>query len=132
MKAGVFLACFLLAAGGLAVANPSTATPVVVNYGTFPVTVGGASYDLITIVQDFPPGTGIPMHRHGGYLVVTVVSGELTLHDKGIDRVIKTGESFTESPGNLHYVTNDGSSQVRIAVSVLLPKGAEITTMAPN
>jgi quercetin dioxygenase-like cupin family protein len=58
-----------------------------------------------------------------------LITGALTLHESGGDRVIKAGESFTESPGNVHSVVNAGPGPARIVVSVLLPKGAEITTM---
>jgi quercetin dioxygenase-like cupin family protein len=121
----LFLGLFL-ASTVVAMAAPS---PVVVDSGTCSVTVGGAEYDLITIVQDFPAGAGIAAHQHGGNLLVTVITGALTLHESGGDRVVKAGESFTESPGNTHSVVNAGPSQARIAISVLLPKGAELTTM---
>jgi quercetin dioxygenase-like cupin family protein len=110
-------------------ANPAAPSPVVVNYATYPLTVGAAQYDLITIVEDFPTGSGIATHVHGGNLIVTVMSGALTLHEYGGDKVVKAGESFTEGPGNRHSVVNAGPGPVRIAISVLLPKGAEITTM---
>jgi quercetin dioxygenase-like cupin family protein len=135
MKTLVVLFGLLLAASAIAAAAPATtdaATPTVVNYAEYPLKVGGSDYTLITIVQDFPPGTGIAPHRHGANLLVTVMSGALTLHERGGDRVVKAGESFTESPGNVHSVDNMGPDPVRIAVSVLLPKGQEITTMVSD
>jgi quercetin dioxygenase-like cupin family protein len=43
--------------------------------------------------------------------------------------VVKTGESWTEKPGDIHAVINGGSVTTRVAVSILIPKGAEVTTM---
>ena len=76
--------------------------PVIVQMAKFPITVGGAEYDLLTIIQDFPARAGIGTHKHGGYVLVTVLSGEITLREKGYERVVKTGESWTENPGDVH------------------------------
>jgi quercetin dioxygenase-like cupin family protein len=103
--------------------------PVVVNMSKFPITVAGGDYDLLTIIQDFPAGGGIANHKHGGYVLVTVLSGEMTLREKGIERVIKTGESWTEHPGDVHAAVNAGTVTTRVAISILIPKGAEVTTM---
>ncbi len=42
---------------------------------------------------------------------------------------IKTGESWTERPGDVHSVVNAGTDTARLAVSILTPKGAEVTIM---
>ena len=111
--------------GGTAVA-PS---PVVVNMSKFSITPAVGDYDLLTIIQDFPAGAGFANHKHGGYVLVTVLTGEMTLREKGAERVIKTGESWTEHPGDVHAVVNAGTVTARVAISILLPKGAEATTM---
>jgi len=41
----------------------------------------------------------------------------------------KTGESWTEKPGDEHAVINAGKATVRVAVSILLPKGVEATSL---
>jgi quercetin dioxygenase-like cupin family protein len=109
--------------------SAATPSPVVVYMSKFPVTVAGGDYDLLTIIQDFPVGVGVANHKHGGYVLVTVLSGEMTLREKGTERVIKTGESWTEQPGDIHAATNAGTVTTRVAISILIPKGAEITTM---
>jgi len=111
---------------GVPAASPS---PVVVNMSKFPIAVTGGDYDLLTIIQDFPAGVGISAHKHGGYVLVTVLSGEMTMREKGTERVIKTGESWTERPGDVHAAVNAGTVTTRVAISILLPKGAEVTTM---
>jgi quercetin dioxygenase-like cupin family protein len=95
----------------------------------FPITLQGGEYDLQTIIMDFPQGAGVPKHIHGGYVLVTVLNGEMTLKEKGSDRIIKTGESWTENPSDLHSVVNAGATPARVVVNILLPKGAEATTI---
>ena len=103
--------------------------PSVVSKAAFPVELQAGGYDLISIIFDFPPGARFPEHFHGGHALATVLSGEITLREKGTERTIKTGGSWTESPGDVHAAVNAGSASARVAVSMLLPKGAEATTI---
>jgi quercetin dioxygenase-like cupin family protein len=103
--------------------------PTVANQAKFPIMVKGADYDLLTIILDFLSGAGVPKHIHGGPVLVTVLSGEMTLIEKGGQIIKKTGESWTEKPGDEHAVINAGRETVRVVVSLLLPKGAEATSL---
>ena len=105
------------------------AGPTAAYKAKFPITVSGGDYDLLTVILDFPPGATIPMHYHGGQVLATVLSGEMTLTEKGTQRIIKTGESWTENTGDQHSAVNAGMVNTRVAVSILLPKGGEVTTM---
>ena len=60
-------------------------------------------------------------------MIVTVLSGEITVQRDGIEKVIKTGETWTENPGEEHAVVNKGASS-RVTASMVLPKGASETT----
>lgn len=139
MKATVLLAAFLLLSSGLAIANPAAPSPTVVSYSRYPVMPGGSAYDigdsdydLVTVVEDFPAGTGLGIDQRRGFLLLTVMSGVMTLNENGVDRLISAGQSWTERPGNLHSVVNKGLEPARIVVSAWLPKGAEITTTMPE
>jgi len=103
--------------------------PSVVNQTAFPLTLQAGEYDLTGMILDFPPGAGIPDHFHGGYAVVTVLNGEITLKEKGTERIIKTGGIWTENPGDVHSAVNTGGMPARVAVSMLVPKGAKTTTI---
>jgi quercetin dioxygenase-like cupin family protein len=111
-------------AGQTAPPGPTTAYQA-----KFPITVRDSDYDLLTVILDFPPGTGIPMHFHGGWVLATVLSGELTLTEKGTQKIMKTGESWTENAGDRHSVVNAGKANTRVAVSILVPRGTEVNTM---
>ena len=102
--------------------------PTVVSQAKYPVTVGSGEYDLMASTLEFPVGAGFANHMHGGYVLVTVLSGEMTLREKGIEKIVKAGESWTESPGNVHAVVNAGPAAARLVAVFLLPKGAEMTT----
>jgi quercetin dioxygenase-like cupin family protein len=52
----------------------------------------------------------------------------MTLREKGTEKIVKAGDSWTENPGNVHAVVNAGSVTARVVASFLIPKGAEITT----
>jgi quercetin dioxygenase-like cupin family protein len=108
---------------------PAPLGPTATYQAKYPIPVQGGDYELLTVILDFPPGAGVPRHFHGGYMVVTVLSGELTLTEKGASRVVKTGDSWTENIGDQHSVINTGSIPTRVVVTTLLPKGAELTTL---
>lgn len=102
--------------------------PNVVSQSKFPLNVGSGEYDLMMSVLEFPAGAGMANHMHGGYVLVTVLNGEMTLREKGTEKIVKTGESWTEDPGNVHSVVNAGTTTARVVGVFLLPKGAEMTT----
>ena len=55
--------------------------------------------------------------------------GPENLIEAGGERVVKSGESWTESVGYVHAVANKGTSSARVVASYLVPKGAARTTM---
>lgn len=109
--------------------SPQATGPVVVYQAKFPITLQSGEYELLSSILEFAPGAGVPQHMHGGHVVVIVLDGEVLLKEKGKERILKTGESWTENPGDLHSVVNAGKAKARVAVSNLLPKGAEATTV---
>jgi quercetin dioxygenase-like cupin family protein len=133
VKKSLFLALMVFLGVSAAAASEkggqaTTTGPTVVSEAMFPITLGNSEYDLLTRVIDFPAGTGNPNHKHGGHVLVTVLSGEMTLREKGTEKIVKAGDSWTENPGNVHAVVNAGSVTARVVASFLIPKGAEITT----
>lgn len=103
--------------------------PAIFNQAKRPITLPAGDCELVSTILDFAPGAGVPRHMHGGQVLVLVLSGEMTLREKGTERIMKAGESWTENPGNEHSVINAGTVPARVAVSMLLPKGAEATTL---
>lgn len=129
---GLILAVFAMIGATRAMVTAGQATlpgPATISQAAFPVTVSGSAYELINLVLEFTPGSGVPKHFHGGPVLVTVLSGEITLLESGRERVIKAGESWREQPGEVHAVINRSSRPTRVTVSILLPKGAAATTL---
>ena len=102
---------------------------IAVYHASFPTTLKSGEYEMQTVLADFPQGVGVANHMHGGYVLVTVLNGEMTLKEKGGERIIRAGESWTENPGDVHSVVNAGTATARVVINMLLPKGAESTTI---
>jgi quercetin dioxygenase-like cupin family protein len=110
-------------------ANPPPG-PTVPFQGAYPVTVAAGEYELVNLVLDFAPGAEIPLHFHGGPAVVVGMEGELTLRPQGSpERKLGPGAVVNEKMGAIHVMTNTSSANARILAGVLLPKGAELTTL---
>ena len=134
LKQSLFVAlmmflCISVAAADEKSGQASIPGPNVVSQAKYPLNVGSGEYDLMTSILDFPAGAGFANHTHGGHVLVSVVSGEMTLREKGTEKIVKAGESWTESPGNIHAVVNAGTATARVVAVFLLPKGAEVQTM---
>ena len=128
----VVLIGLLMVSGAMAQEKASqtvTPGPTIIYQAKFQITLQGGEYDLQTIIMEFPQGASVPKHVHGGYVLVTVLNGEMTLKEKGSERIVRAGGSWTENPGDLHSVVNAGATAARVVVNMLLPRGAEATTL---
>ena len=107
--------------------------PVSVVYqAAMPLAAPAGAVGLLGVVLDFAPGAGLPDHVHGGNMVVLVLDGQITLTDQGSVKTYKSGEFWTESPGHVHSAANLSGAHTTVALAVLLPAGAELTTLAPT
>jgi quercetin dioxygenase-like cupin family protein len=117
-------------AGGPGMAQTPATAPIATNFVAFPIAVSAGTYDLYAVVVDFPPGSATLRHVHGGPVVVTVITGELVLQRAtGGERVLKSGDSIIENPGDVHALLNRSGASARIAASELIPKCAAETTV---
>ena len=118
------------ASGSGTVARAAAPGPTVPYRDSYPITVVAGDYDLVYRVLDFAPGAGIPLHYHGGPTAMVEVDGELTLqsHD-GSERKLKPADTANEQAGAHHVMVNTSTAGARILVMMLLPKGAQVTTV---
>jgi quercetin dioxygenase-like cupin family protein len=82
------------------------------------------------------PGGYSGWHSHPGYGVVAVKSGIVTMFD-GDDptctpHVVSAGQVFTEEPGHVHFVRNDGNVPYEATAMFVLPVGAAARTDVPS
>ena len=105
--------------------------PTVAYQGTYPLPgVAAGEYDLVNLVLDFAPGAEIPLHYHGGPALIVGKDGVLTLRPEGgMEHTVSAGMAMNEKAGARHVMINTGSVDAGIFAAVLLPKGAEVTTL---
>src|SRR5215510_614381 len=77
-------------------------------------------------------GAWTPVHKHSGPALITVLEGEMTLRQGGVDRVFKAGESWTEAAGQVHQAGNLSGARARVVSNYLVPSGAQVTTVATS
>lgn len=90
---------------------------------------------LIAAVVTYPPGGKTPPHHHARSAFVTgyVLSGEIRSQvNDGKVQVFKAGESFSESPGALHRISENASTTEPaklLAIFVVDTNDTELTTI---
>jgi quercetin dioxygenase-like cupin family protein len=81
------------------------------------------------LVLDFAPGEWTPAHSYGGSALVRVLAGEMTRGADGVEDVFQAGQGWDVAPGAAHTFGNNGADPARVLVSLLLPRGAPLTTV---
>ena len=68
--------------------------------------------EVMMITLDIPPGGGSPPHRHpGAHNFGYVLEGAYKIKiDSGPETVLTKGQTFYESPGQLHAVSSNASN----------------------
>ena len=115
------------AAGASKPAIPATITKTMFKEPTV-----ASPLDQIRMVFDFAPGAWTPVHKHNGPALVTVLEGEMTLRQGGVDTVFKAGESWTEVAGQVHQAGNLTGAGARVVSNYLVPSGAQVTTVVTS
>jgi quercetin dioxygenase-like cupin family protein len=90
--------------------------------------------DVATVHVTFQPGGSTGWHTHPGPALVTVKTGQLTLHRaKGCrSRTFGPGQTFLEfGPDDVNLTRNQTGTVTETMVTFLLPVGAPITVDAP-
>ena len=89
-------------------ASSGTSTPVFEH--TIP-NIPGKS--LVSVVVDYPPGGRSEAHHHAksAFIYAYVLSGAIRSQvDDGPDKVYRAGESFFETPGAYHRISENAST----------------------
>jgi len=69
--------------------------------------------NLVSVVVDYPPGGKTEAHHHAksAFIYAYVLSGAIRSQvDDGPDKVYRAGESFFETPGAYHRVSENASA----------------------
>lgn len=87
--------------------------------------------EALVYVIEYPPGTNNVPHRHNAHVFLHVLEGELNAQVKGGPlTVLKPGDTYYESPDDIHIVSRNPSSTVKAKAILFMlhNKGAELST----
>jgi len=82
--------------------------------------------------NEYPPGTSNPPHRHNAHVFLHLLEGQLIVQVKGGQPVtLKPGDTYYESPADIHVVSRNPSASVTAKALVFMVKdiGAPATTL---
>ena len=120
-----FLALAGLAAGALAADRGGT-----VPLRSQPLPDLNKVADMITV--EYAPGQSTPAHRHNAHVFVYVLEGSLLMGVKGKEPVtVSAGQTFYESPTDVHEVSRNASDSQPAKFLVLLLHDPGASTMLP-
>ena len=91
---------------------------------------GLAGKEVLMSTVTYPPGGASPPHRHDAQVFVYVLEGELIMQVQGGPKVtLKPGETFYESPTDVHAVSANASPTrpATFLVFIIKDKGAPTT-----
>ena len=93
--------------------------------------ISGKEGTMVTV--EYPPGGGSASHRHNASTFVYVLEGSVVMQVKGGAPVtLKVGETFYETPSDVHTVSKNASATkpAKILVFMVKDKGAATTVPA--
>ena len=88
----------------------------------------------LMLVVEYPPGVKSASHRHHAHTFVYVLAGSVVMQVMGGERkVLKAGETFYETPADVHTVSENASTTepAKILVFMVKEQGAPATVPAP-
>ena len=89
--------------------------------------------DVLMITVEYAPGGADPVHRHNAHGFVYVLEGSVVMQVKGGKKVtLNPGQSFYESPSDIHIVSQNASSTkpAKFLVFLVKQKGAPLVIPA--
>ena len=89
--------------------------------------------EVLMYTVDFPPGFSSPVHRHNAQVSLYVLEGSVVMQVKGGKEItLRPGQSFYESPSDIHVVSRNASSTkpAKFLVFLIKEKGAPLVIPA--
>ena len=125
MKAFLVALCLAAAAGAQ---NAAKITPLL---NRELVDAPGREATMLTV--EYAPGGSSPSHRHNAHTFVYVLEGSIVMQVKGgKEMTLGPGQTFYESPDDIHTVSRNASTteRARFLVFFVKAKGAPATVPA--
>ena len=89
-------------------------------------------YDIVRVVNVYPPGSFGVKHTHSGQVLITVTKGTLTMRVDGTEKDYAAGESVIEEVGPVVQAGNKTTSDIEWVADIFVPNGAAVTTPVPG
>ncbi len=90
--------------------------------------------EAIMVEVEYPPGVASSSHRHNAHTFVYVLEGTVEMQVAGgeLQRLV-AGQTFYESPDDIHFVSRNASDteSAKILVVIIKQEGAPTTVPAP-
>jgi quercetin dioxygenase-like cupin family protein len=89
--------------------------------------------EVLMYTVSFPPGFSSPVHRHNAQVSLYVLEGSVVMQVKGGKEItVRPGQSFYESPNDIHVVSRNASSTkpAKFLVFLIKKKGAPLVIPA--
>jgi quercetin dioxygenase-like cupin family protein len=118
----------LCLAAATAAAQEATVTPLMTQ-----ALAGIDGQEGTLVLVEYAPGGSDAEHRHHAYAFVYVLEGAVVMQVQGGQEVtLGPGQTFAESPGDVHTVSRNASTTTpaKFLVFFVKPKGAPITVPA--
>ena len=94
---------------------------------------GVSGKEVLMYTVDFPAGFSSPVHRHNAQVSVYILEGSVVMQVKGGKEVtLSPGQSFYESPDDIHVVSRNASKTktAKFLVFLVKEKGAPLVIPA--
>jgi quercetin dioxygenase-like cupin family protein len=125
----------IAACGGQAAVTPSPTPPLrpkVLFQSKLSDPKISGEYDIVRVVNVYPPGSFGAQHTHSGQVLITVTKGTLTMRTGGTEKDIAAGQSVIEEVGPVVQAGNKTSADIEWVADIFVPKGAAVTTPVPG
>jgi quercetin dioxygenase-like cupin family protein len=124
--------CLAVAATSHAADSPATAPAATVKPVLTQALPDLRGKEVLMLTVEYPPGGASPAHRHNANTFVYVLEGAVVMQVAGGKEVtVKAGETFYESPSDVHSVSRNASASERAKFLVFFVKDAGAPTTAP-
>jgi len=91
-----------------------------------------AGKEAVLITVDYAPGASDAVHRHYAHTFVYVLEGAIVMQVKGGKQVtLRPGQTFYESPGDIHAVSRNASRTKPAKFMVFFVKGKGTPVAVP-
>ena len=128
MRAFILTSVVMVTMCSFAFAQEATVTPL------FAAEMGDLqNQEGLMLTVDYPPGVESAAHRHNAHVFVYVLEGSVFMQVEGGERQrLSAGETFYETPADIHTVSMNASETepAKILVYMVKSEGAPATVPA--